>query len=101
MNTQTACKCGQPPRQSGRYCHTCHAAYMRQWRQSHPLTQPQRTKANARSYAKVYLRRGKLSRQPCEICGNPSTQMHHDDYSKPLAVRWLCPTHHHDLHNKT
>lgn len=39
------------------------------------------------------LRDGRLTRQPCEVCG-ARAQGHHDDYSKPLEVRWLCSTHH-------
>lgn len=39
------------------------------------------------------IRDGKLKRQLCEVCGKKA-QAHHDDYSKPLQVRWLC-THHH------
>lgn len=42
-------------------------------------------------------RDGKLIRQPCEICGEHA-QAHHDDYSKPLDVRWLCATHHAEWH---
>ena len=40
------------------------------------------------------LKRGDLVRQPCEVCGNPKSQAHHDDYSKPLVVRWLCDLDH-------
>jgi ribosomal protein S27AE len=37
---------------------------------------------------------GKLVRQPCEVCGATVAQAHHDDYDKPLEVRWLCkPCH--------
>jgi ribosomal protein S27AE len=36
------------------------------------------------------IRKGTLVRQPCELCGNPKSQAHHDDYSRPLDVRWLC-----------
>ena len=43
------------------------------------------------------IRDGKLTRQPCEVCG-ARAQAHHDDYSKPLDVRWLCTTHHADWH---
>lgn len=40
------------------------------------------------------IQAGKLIRQACEKCGNTKTQAHHDDYSKPLDVRWLCaPCH--------
>jgi hypothetical protein len=39
------------------------------------------------------IRDGKLLRQPCEICGEKG-HAHHEDYLKPLEVRWLCPTHH-------
>jgi hypothetical protein len=44
------------------------------------------------------IRDGRLIRQPCEVCGNTKAQAHHDDYGKPLDVRWLCTTHHADWH---
>ena len=44
------------------------------------------------------IRNGKLIRLPCEECGNEKSQAHHDDYSKPLSVRWLCTTHHRAWH---
>lgn len=67
---------------------------MREWRKSHPLSPEQKLRDNARSYAGVYKRRGKLVPQPCEVCGAAEVEMHHDDYSKPLEVRWLCREHH-------
>ena len=45
------------------------------------------------------IKSGKLKRMPCELCGKPNSQAHHDDYSKPLEVRWLCVRHHQDHHN--
>ena len=71
---------------------------MREWRNTHSLNPEQRLKDNARSYAGVYLRRGKLDRKPCVICGSVNTQMHHEDYSKPLDVVWLCRECHMELH---
>ncbi len=44
--------------------------------------------------------RGTLVQQPCEICGKPETVAHHDDYSKPLDVRWLCRAHHQEWHRE-
>jgi hypothetical protein len=41
----------------------------------------------------------KLELQPCEICGKTEDiERHHEDYSKPLEVRWLCKSHHLDIH---
>ena len=40
------------------------------------------------------VRSGRLIRGACEVCGEPETHGHHDDYSKPLEVRWLCSQHH-------
>ncbi len=50
---------------------------------------------------------GRLAPQSCEVCGLAPQrlngvqviQAHHDDYSKPLDVRWLCPPHHRRLHH--
>ena len=73
-----------------RYCLRHKAEHMRVWRRTHRQTPIQRKRANARSYAKVYLKRGKLEKQPCEKCGEVNSQMHHPDYSEPLRVVWLC-----------
>jgi len=47
------------------------------------------------------LKRGELERKPCEVCAKiEKVHAHHDDYSKPLEVRWLCPLHHKAEHMK-
>lgn len=38
--------------------------------------------------------------KPCEKCGTTiKVHRHHDDYSKPLEVRFLCPFHHREYHD--
>lgn len=54
-------------------------------------------RAKAREITNHAIRDGKLRRQPCEQCGEMA-EAHHDDYTKPLAVRWLCRTHHRAEH---
>lgn len=49
---------------------------------------------------KVALLSGDLIRKPCEVCGDVKSQGHHDDYTKPLEVRWLCHAHHCEVHGK-
>lgn len=46
--------------------------------------------------------RGALTPQPCEVCGaTEDIHAHHDDYSKPLEVRWLCARCHRIEHGAT
>lgn len=44
------------------------------------------------------IRSGKLMRGSCVVCGQSDAQGHHEDYSRPLDVVWLCATHHRELH---
>ena len=55
-------------------------------------------KTEARNMVSRAIRSGKLVKQPCEDCGAEKVEAHHDDYSKPLQVRWLCLEHHRKLH---
>lgn len=45
------------------------------------------------------VRDKRLFKEPCEVCGKKKgVHAHHDDYLKPLNVRWLCPVHHKEWH---
>lgn len=56
------------------------------------LQSPQ--KSRARSAVKHALLIGVLVRKPCERCGSENSEAHHEDYSKPLEVIWLCRLDH-------
>lgn len=58
------------------------------------LNAEQKAKAIARGKLNLAVYHGRVKRQPCEVCGATPAQAHHADYSKPLDVEWLCPTHH-------
>jgi hypothetical protein len=56
-------------------------------------------KDKARNVIENLIARGRLVRQPCEVCGAEPSQAHHDDYTNPKEVRWLCTTHHAEAHH--
>jgi len=64
-----------------------------------------REKFPDRQYANGLLKRavdsGKMERLPCAHCGaTQNIYGHHEDYSKPLDVIWLCPACHSTLHRE-
>lgn len=52
-------------------------------------------KIKARERLNNAIRDGRITRQPCEVCGTTNrVQGHHTDYQKWNVVRWLCFEHH-------
>ncbi|WP_291409970.1 hypothetical protein [Devosia sp.] len=64
------------------------------WRRRHP------GKYAAHLAVQKALKSGALIKTPCEVCGEPKVDAHHDDYRFPLAVRFLCRRHHVRLHKR-
>lgn len=57
-------------------------------------------RTKARRILNHAIRDKKVKRRNCEICGKKQTEAHHEDYEKPLKVRWLCFKHHRQAHNQ-
>ena len=54
-------------------------------------TDPQyRLKRSARRKVSTEIEAGRMARNPCEDCGADRSEAHHEDYAKPLDIRWLC-----------
>lgn len=52
----------------------------------------------AHSKVALAVKKGLIKKSPCEECGKEDAEAHHDDYSKPLEVRWLCHKCHMEWH---
>lgn len=57
-------------------------------------------KHRARNIVYQALKYGSMVRQPCEVCGEAKVEAHHEDYSKPRDVKWLCRKHHMERHKE-
>ncbi len=68
--------------------------YLQEYREKYPK------KYKAHMLVNYAIKSKKLFREPCQMCGNNDTHGHHDDYAKPLNVRWLCAEHHREWHAK-
>ena len=70
--------------------------YQRNYRRSNPI------KYGAHKMVKNHVRDGKMQAPDnCECCGaGKKLHAHHDDYAKPLKVRWLCASCHGEWHQK-
>lgn len=58
-----------------------------------------REKTRAQNRLNYAIRNGQMRRLPCEACGTEErVHAHHEDYSKPLDVHWLCLQCHKNAH---
>lgn len=46
------------------------------------------------------IRDGRIERGTCQICGSEKAHAHHNDYSKPFDIWWLCRSCHIEFHKK-
>lgn len=109
-NRTGLCQCGQPfASYSHSYCSQCASQKRREYLERNPdvrrkmyeksYQKADKSKAKARSIVSNCLKRGWLVKLPCEVCGElEKVEAHHDDYTKPLDVRWLCKKHHVEHH---
>jgi hypothetical protein len=94
-------------RERSRRFNKAHPEKQSAWRKAHPekrrlyqrkyaKANPEKIKAhNALGHA---IRSGKITRGPCAKCGDPKTEKHHPDYSKPLVAVDMCHLDHVQLH---
>ena len=85
---------------SGKKSKAKRAEEIRQKKRSSRLLEPQ--KHRAQDVSKKAIANGILVPGECEIATGclGAVQGHHDDYSKPLEVRWFCRRHHQQWHRK-
>jgi ribosomal protein S27AE len=103
MHIKTCKHCGkqfETPTKAVRYCWSgCFTGRESVKQQERYKKYSPARRAAALAVARAF-QRGNLTRQPCEVCGKGHVIAHHDDYAKPLDVRWLCISHHRLHHIK-
>ena len=62
--------------------------YSRLAEKRHRARYPEKYKA--RTAVSNAIRDGRLTKEPCCLCGSMFSQAHHEDYTKPLEVKWYC-----------
>jgi hypothetical protein len=111
------CRCGNEiASYSTAYCSKCASQWRRKYLDNNPEIKSRLSKQNqdyrfrsfddfvkywARYSTSNAIKRGMIIKMPCEICGtNELVEAHHEDYSKPFDVKWLCRTHHGEHHKE-
>ena len=115
-NRTGKCQCGNEIAPYSKcYCVSCATNWRRNYLNTHPKVKEKLNRSARERYYnsgeeqfKVYvrgmtnraLRLGYITKGACEICNEvENVEAHHDNYLKPLDVRWLCKKHHTEHHN--
>jgi hypothetical protein len=68
--------------------------YRKRQKERHPK------KVKARKKLRRAVNSGRVLKEPCQHCGaTENLEAHHEDYSKPLEVTWLCKSCHIKRHH--
>jgi hypothetical protein len=105
-NKTALCQCGKPMTKNAKTCRACFSqkgernynykggisTQFYRYKCIQKERYPERVRA--REIVSKALKSGKLVKAPCIFCGSNNVQAHHDDYSKPLDVKWMCRRDH-------
>ena len=93
-------------------CKKCHNLVVKKWKEKHKDSVRRMRKEYNSRRGKIYpekkaawtlvwkaVKEGRLIKQPC-ACGYEEVQGHHEDYSKPLNVVWMCVPCHRKYHRR-
>jgi hypothetical protein len=58
-----------------------------------------RIRAKIRKRTATLIKKRRLRKGPCVVCGLRNVLAHHEDYSNAYRVIWLCEEHHKQYHN--
>lgn len=93
------CKCNRVKENiTASLCNKCEAKKKRDYHKKNSENPDYKLKIAARTTVNRYIRLGRLFKKPCEVCKAEKVEAHHDDYMKPLEVKWLCRKHHAEHH---
>lgn len=81
-------------RERARARYAANKDYWRQYASTRRNDPAYKAKRAARRKVSTEIEAGRLTRQPCEACGNQRADAHHSDYSRPLDVSWFCRSCH-------
>lgn len=80
------------------------AGRKREWARSRDWIERNWQKRVVHNMVSKAIERGRIIPQQCRRCGAEKTEAHHEDYSKPFEITWLCkPCHgarHRELNEK-
>ena len=89
-----------------RHCRNCMNEWNREWMRKSPKRKATLQRWKERNQEKQRavkmlnkkIENGLIERGSCEVCGKENAHAHHEDYSMPFEVIWLCPLHHKEHH---
>lgn len=90
---ETCPECGSPKEKRQRVCDICFQLKPAPPEPAKRIPFEPRIIYQANVILKRARAKGEIERLPCQVCGGEASQAHHDDYTRPLDVMWLCASH--------